>query len=133
MVISGNANGAQIELSEPEYENGEIEHYYVSIRENDFEANLRVYAFDPKNEGLPKFFSELALDWKGWDGIRRWASLEGEFEICCTHDGLGHVETEATLRSSPYTHSWTAQVRFELSAGSLDEIAIGLRKFLHKT
>lgn len=132
MIIRGNANGAEIELSDPEHSQGELEYYRASITENNFEASLRVYAFDPKNEGLPKFFTELARDWKGWDGIRHWASLEGEFEIHCTHDGLGHVETEAILRSSPYTYGWTGQIRFEISARALDEISIELDKFFYR-
>ena len=59
MLIQGDANGAAIELSEPEglaISDGS-EFYRVTLRENAFEASMRVYAFDPADDGLSKFFS----------------------------------------------------------------------------
>ena len=44
-----------------------------------------------------RFFAELAADWRGWDGERRWRSLEGEMEIEASHDGRGHVLIGVTV------------------------------------
>jgi hypothetical protein len=131
MLIRGEADGACIELSEREglSLNDGSEFYRVTLRENEFEASIRVYAFDPSDNGLPKFFSNLASDWKGWDGPRGWKSLEGEFELMCRHDGVGHIETTARLHSIPYGYGWTAEIRFDIAPGDLERIAADVGRF----
>ncbi len=129
MIIRGEANNASIELSEAEglAKPGGSESYRVTLRENEFEVSARVYAFDPLDNGLSKFFAELAQEWKGWDGSKTWTSLEGEFELKCEHDRIGHVITTATLHSSPYGHGWTGQIRFDIAAGQLEDLAAGVK------
>ena len=125
MLIRGEANGASIELSEKEglaVKHGS-EYYRVTLRENEFEVSRRVYAFDPTDNGLSRFFGSLAADWTGWDGKRDWSSLEGEFKLSCEHDRVGHVIATATLHSIPHGHGWTGQIRFDIAAGELDRIA----------
>jgi hypothetical protein len=39
------------------------------------------------------FFERLSDDWRGWEGVREWRSLEGEMSIDARHDGRGHVAT----------------------------------------
>ena len=131
MIIRGEANNACIELSEPEglSKPDGSESYRVTLGENEFEVSGRVYSFDPHDKGLPKFFAELAEQWKGWDGLKTWSSLEGEFNLECKHDRIGHVTTTATLHSNPYGHGWTGQIRFDLAAGQLKDIAAGLERF----
>ena len=70
MLIQGNANGAAIELSERDVlvKRDGSEYYRVTLREGSFETTLMVYAFDPKDDGLPKFFQSLASNWRGWGG-----------------------------------------------------------------
>ena len=135
MLITGEANNASIELSEPEglKLSGGSEFYRVTLREDDFEVSLRVYAFNPTDNSLSNFLFGLAADWKGWGGIRHWSSLEGEFELACEHDGLGHVTTAATLRSNPYRHGWLGQIRFDIAAVNLGRIASDVGSFLNTT
>ena len=66
MIIRGEANGASIELSEQEglTNTDGSDFYRVTLRENDFESTICVYAFDPTDNGLPKFFASLAEKWK---------------------------------------------------------------------
>src|SRR4030095_2920760 len=125
MFSRGDANNASIELSEPEglRKPDGSEYYRITFRENEFEASIRVYAFDPIDNDLPNFFRRLAADWKGWDGTRTWSSLEGEFELSCEHDRVGHVTTMATIRSNHGGHGWTGQIRFDLPAGELETVA----------
>lgn len=131
MIIRGEANNASIELSEPDglAKPGGSESYRVTLRENEFEVSGRVYAFDPLDKGLSKFFAELAEQWTGWDGSKTWTSLEGEFKLECLHDRVGHVTTTATLRSNAYGHGWTGQIRFDIAAGQLEDIAAGVKRF----
>lgn len=131
MIIRGDANNAGIELSEAEglLRPAGSEYYLVTLRENQFEVTGRVYAFDPHVRGLASFFAELAEQWKGWDGLKTWTSLEGEFELECSHDRVGHVTTKATIRSNPYGNGWTGEISFDIAAGSLKEIAAGVDRF----
>ena len=135
MLIIGGANNTGIELSEQEglATRDGSEFYRVTLRENEFEAGVKVYAFDPKDDGLPKFFAALARDWKGWDRPRTWRSLEGEFEMICEHDGIGHVMTTATIHSNPCGYGWTGQIRVEIAPGELEGIAAGVNRFFGRT
>lgn len=131
MIIRGEANDASIELSGPEgFEKPDgSESYRVTLRENEFQVSTRVYAFEPRDTSLSKFFTELAQHWRGWDGSKKWSSLEGEFEIECRHNRVGQVTTTATLHSNAYGHGWTGQIRFDIAAGQLEDIAVGVRRF----
>lgn len=48
---------------------------------------------------LVVFFTELERDWRGWDGVRSWESLEGDLLIAARHEH-GHVVLRVTLRYS---------------------------------
>jgi len=131
MFIRGEANEASIELSEQEglSKTDGSEYYRVTLRENQFKVSACVYAFDPKDDSLGKFFTELASDWRGWDGSRKWMSLEGEFQLECQHDGVGHVDIIASLHSNPYDHGWSGQIRFAITAGELEEVSTRVNRF----
>ena len=73
--------------------------------------------------GLGRFFRELADAWKGFKGVKEYASLEGELLIRCRHDGKGTVECEFTLRH-PEPPAWRFEAGLQFGAGAhLDEIA----------
>ena len=131
MFIRGQANGASIELSGADglgIAPGS-ETYHVTFRENGIEAGIGVYAFEPNDNSLPRFFAELAEQWKAWEGVKKWSSLEGEFEITCEHDGLGHIGTTAKIHSNQHGNGWTAELRFDFAAGELDGIAGEVKRF----
>ncbi len=46
---------------------------------------------------LVDFFEQQAYDWRGWDGVRQWESLEGELKIESRHE-YGHVQLRVTVR-----------------------------------
>lgn len=135
MLIRGESNSGSIELSEQEglTKTDGSEFYRVTLRENAFEASIRVYAFNPKDDALPKFASRLADDSKGWKGLRIWRSLEGEFRLECEHDGVGHIRLTETIHSNPYGCGWTGQIRFDVTAGELEGIAYQVDHFFGKT
>ena len=133
MFIKGDSNGASIEFSERDglVKRDGSEYYRVTLREGIFETTLKVSAFDPNDDGLPKFLQSMASNWRGWDGQLKWTSLEGEFELRCEHDGLGHVATTAALLSNPSVHGWTGKIRFEIPAGELEQIANEIKRFFY--
>jgi hypothetical protein len=96
---------------------------------------------------LERFFSEMARDWRGWDGERVFSAgarggLAESLRLAATADGRGHVRLVAELglpwlpendATAYRTHvgppdpdnggAWIASVYLALEAGQLDEIA----------
>jgi hypothetical protein len=50
---------------------------------------------------LAAYFRELADAWQGFDGVKSFASLEGQLTIDASHDGLGIVWCDVRLREPP--------------------------------
>ena len=46
---------------------------------------------------LVDFFDLQAQDWRGWEGVRQWESLEGDLKIEARHV-YGHVQLRVTVR-----------------------------------
>lgn len=104
------------------------EYYRVRFVSGGIDVSQNVYAFDPKNEGLDLFFDELSSS-IGTAGDRHWSSLEGEFEIRCACDSLGHAEVESLLHYNAGGPGWTVKLRFVMDAGQLERAAGELRRF----
>lgn len=82
-------------------------------------ATARVDGCSPDGEHtLGVFFRRLSDDWRGWDGERTWASIEGAFDLTATHDGLGHVALRVRIRSGQCDDDWTATGVVRLDAGN---------------
>jgi hypothetical protein len=72
---------------------------------------------------LVAYFDGLERDWRGWSGVRRWQSLEGELTIDARH--AGHIRIEVRLKSAMW---WTASGELTLEPGEqLSQLAAGLR------
>jgi hypothetical protein len=80
------------------------------------EVGASTYVIGP----LSDFFREMAEAWSGWDGVKRWAALDGELCLSATMSSLGHVRLaiEIAYLNSAMTTSLT------LEAGSLEKIAL---------
>jgi hypothetical protein len=46
---------------------------------------------------LAEFFRDLAENRQGWSGAKSWGSIEGDFRLDATHDGLGHIRLTISL------------------------------------
>ncbi|MCA1843463.1 MAG: DUF6228 family protein, partial [Actinobacteria bacterium] len=67
--------------------------------------------------GLVTFVRSLAIDWRGWEGVRRWEAIEHQLAIDAEHDPLGHVNLRVTLRGSWKPDAWEATVEVQVEAG----------------
>ena len=85
-------------------------------------AEVDAFAYDGEHT-LALLFRRLADDWRGWEGERTWSSLEGDFDLAATHDGLGHVALQVRLRSGPYAEDWLLTSTIWLDAGQLNALA----------
>lgn len=65
------------------------------------------------------FFREMAEAWTGWDGAKRWTSLDGELNLSATISKLGQVELTVEL----VTLTSSMSTRLALEAGSLERVA----------
>jgi hypothetical protein len=79
-------------------------------------------------DGLGLYWSELAEDWRGWEGVRSWRSLEGDLELSATSDSLGHVSLEVRLEEGAPPR-WRLEGTLQLEAGGLDRLAARARAF----
>jgi hypothetical protein len=48
-------------------------------------VQVEIQAMLTGDGGLPDFFASLYDDFRGWDGERTWASLEGDLTVTATH------------------------------------------------
>lgn len=70
------------------------------------------------------FFAELAANWRGWDGERRWADLERRVALAATADSLGNVTIKVTLKGPNYQD--LAEVRLIFEAGALENMRVAM-------
>jgi len=78
--------------------------------------------------GLAELFQHFADNWRGWQGNKTWASLEGEISITATSDHLGHVFLAVRLREGTPPR-WTLDAHLVLEAGMFPKLAADAREF----
>lgn len=131
MIVKCCKDGGELEFSEKEglSKSAGKEYFRVTIKSKHLTSFTDVYAFDPFDFNLVKFFEDLARNWKGFDGEKEWSSLEGEFRLSCSSDNLGHFALEATIRNNEDTRF--ARKTFFIESGQLEEIASQAKSFFN--
>lgn len=113
---------------------GYVRQARAEIRADGLTAQTTVTLDSGGDRDLAGFFGTLARDWKGWEGERRWAALEGEMAIEAWHDRRAHVVIAVTVRRPQLTHAkdaWSDRVVFTLEAGEqLTSVARDLASLL---
>ncbi len=90
--------------------------------------------YNPPFASLPgpgDFLIQLAKDWRGWEGEKAWASLEGELRFSATSDSTGHtylVASAHTREDSEPTYTKLI-VTYAIEAGQLGQIAKDAQAF----
>ena len=75
------------------------------------------------------FFSELASNWQGWDGVKTYQTLEGELIIHAWHDKMREVSLQVILTPNDSKHDWKLEHTFVVDPGELDRISEDVRCF----
>ena len=91
-------------------------------------SSALIYIYEPYD--LVAFFDDLAANWKGWADKKEWRSVEHDFALSCTSDGLGHAAMRVTLKSGVYEDDWCVQAVIHVDAGQLEDLAAKVREFL---
>ncbi|MCP2048960.1 UNVERIFIED_ORG: hypothetical protein J3D58_003032 [Paenarthrobacter nicotinovorans] len=77
-------------------------------------ARKRVYDVDGWSR-LLSFFEELEASWRGWDGDKLFASLEGDFRLVAKH--VGRIRFSIELNEFQRLDPWMAKGDFDLDPG----------------
>lgn len=96
--------------------------FQITLKGN-VEVTTEVWAYNDE-QGLNKFFQEIAAEGKPWKGKKEWASLEGEFLISATCSTLGEVQfwlKLCGLQGAP--EEWKVEVGLTTELGQLEKIA----------
>lgn len=79
---------------------------------------------------LLSFLQDMAKNWRGWQGEKRWESLEGDLKMIGTSETLGHINIVVELRSGlgdPF--AWDVRCNLVLESWQLDVLAGQAKKF----
>jgi hypothetical protein len=109
-----------------------IDEYWVRVTDHNLSVCTQVYASYIHSHPAP-LFSEMARRWSGWPGELIWSSLEGEFELRCTHDRLGHISICVKLASGHIPGDWRIIATVMTEAGQLQRIARSAELFFGRS
>jgi hypothetical protein len=116
------SNREPFDTSEP------IDYFTVQLTDAHLSASARVYAY--MSHGLAEMFRDVAGSWRDFTGPQAWSSLEGEFVLDVTHDGLGHFTISAALRSGRDDRDWLVRSTVMIETAQLDRIASESARFI---
>jgi hypothetical protein len=77
------------------------------------------------------FFEDLSMNWRGWKGIKKVESIEGDLILQASSDSLGHISIRTELRADQGGSDWLVAGTLVLEAGALDTIAKSAKKFFN--
>ncbi|GAA1261806.1 DUF6228 family protein [Oryzihumus leptocrescens] len=112
-VAIGTPHGLRINADD-----ADLDMLAVQLTFPDFVASKSVVGTSYSSSGsnqLVIYFRDLADHWRGWAGVKRYRSLEGDLSLDATHDG--HVIIRAQLRNNLDPSNWVAQGEFQLEPG----------------
>ena len=115
------ADGAELVLESPDPDT-----YQARLRGEGIDATVAV--FHDAGDFIGAYFSELAANWRGWDGERSWRSLEDALEFHASISKSGAVTLRVCLRNSD-RFTWCVTYDFSIENGSLDALAEAARAF----
>lgn len=87
-----------------------------------------VYAYSP-HASFADLFRRMAESWMGWDGAKTYESLEGEFSLTCTHDGVGRVTIVVEIHTDHPAGAWCVRGQLVVEPGQLAELADAAGRF----
>ena len=124
-VVLDGANGRQLILEDRSGTDEDLR-YAATLALPEGRSTIGVWEY---KSGLAAFVRELADSWRGFDGVKEYATIEGQLELSCRHDGLGTVECRATLRQ-PWPPEWSMAAVLDFGTGAhLDRLAGDVEAF----
>ncbi|MFB9926360.1 DUF6228 family protein [Amycolatopsis halotolerans] len=105
--------------------------FTVRVQAPGLDARLEGVTNFVTGRGLARFLDNL--DFRGWEGERRWVNADRDLIVSATYHSGGRVELAWTIR--PWRHSvygeWEATVTTSMEAGAeKDDLAAQMHAFL---
>ena len=102
--------------------------FLAHLDHNGLSAEVRVHDHDV--ESLPRLFEEMAREYRGWKGEKKWFATEDQLSLTCTSDRTGHAFILITMRPDNY-ETWEVEAHLQLDAAQHEQIARHLRRLLN--
>lgn len=99
-------------------------HHFNATQSIDLDAESRLLDGD----NITAFFAKISNDWKGWEDELVFETLDRNFFIVATHDGLGHIQFIVKLVCGT---RWTASVNITLTPAQLSQIVLDAKLFFY--
>ena len=97
--------------------------FHVEVTNPESSGTVGVWAYTDAN-GPADFFAVLSENWRGWQGEKKWSSIEGEFSIVATTDKLGHISLTVEMQHDfGAAEPWRLKATVVIDAGQLEAIA----------
>lgn len=105
----------------------------VILQARGLNASTKIYNYHYAHgtQGFTSLFEDLAKNWRGWAGDKRWESIEGDLKLSCSSDSVGHIEILIELSSvvSNPVDGWDVRGTLVVEAGQLESIAMDVKRF----
>lgn len=129
---SDHARRLQLDFLAPSRDDYYICSYQVRVKSRSMNAATTVIAStESGGDGLAKFMHGLAQDFRGWEGVRTWRSIEDQLLVAATWATGGHVELMLRIKPSIYD-KWELATSFDIEAGEeMANLAASIEAFFH--
>jgi hypothetical protein len=107
----------------------DAEDFFVELRDEDLSAKTKVYGY--LSDSIIDLFSYMKDNWNKKPKSKKWASLEGEFELNFEMDKLGHITLVVSLCPNLFD-GWKVTSNIFLEPNQLDEIYEGILETFKK-
>ena len=109
-------------------EDGWLQSYSISAVASNFSAVI--CAENPPYGSSPaEFFQELANNWAGWKGEKRWGALDGEYNLWASSDMTGHITLVAQFNPFDVAPCYSSTLSLVVEAGQLEQVASRAKLF----
>src|SRR5688572_18255717 len=100
VTIKSSRSAGELRFSEPKPPSSSrvVEYCRVTLKDRDIAtSSARIY----DAAGVVMSLDDMAANCHGWEGEKRWSSVDNDFALSCTSDVEGHVAMTITLKG-PY-------------------------------
>ena len=108
-----------------------LDYLDVALTATGLQASTRIYNLHYTGGAgtLPVFFHDIASNWRGWRGEKRWESIESDLKLTCTSTSLGSINVAVEFDSylaDPFI--WSVRCSLMLESWQLDVLALQAKK-----
>lgn len=101
----------------------ENEYLSVAFDSDGIRFGVKTFIYNDA-QALTLFFKDLAENWQGWSGPKVWKSLESDFRLEATHNGLSYMNLKVSLIKNQGEDSESQFVgNLKIELGSLVKVA----------